>query len=318
MSRRAKPLTMVGEPRDGFPHSARHYPRYDSTDMPDAGSNSDSRAPLAIVTGASSGIGREIALRLARRGYRTAIIARRVQRIEELARELSAYAPSEPLPLDLSQPEGIEPAIAGLLARLGPAEVLVNNAGAGQYARFLDTSPQTERALMQVHYFSAAAMIRAVLPGMLRRRHGHVINIASISSKMGPWGHSTYASAKAAIVSLTQTLAAEHAADGVHFSYVNPGIVATEFFNDPHLASVAERNASRHLAPAAVAEAVVRLLDRPRLELCIPRHYRLLDWINALSPTLAHWLVARESRPVMTKQASPIDADAQPAPHEPG
>ncbi|MCX5658134.1 MAG: SDR family NAD(P)-dependent oxidoreductase [Planctomycetota bacterium] len=275
--------------------------------MPQSSSISGNDAPLAIVTGASSGIGRETATLLARRGYRTILLARRAQRIEALAQELSAFAPSEALALDLSQPGAVESAAPALLARVGPVDVLVNNAGTGQYTPFAETPVETERQLMQVHYFSAAALIRAVLPEMRRRRRGHVINVASIATKMGPWGHSGYAAAKAALVSLTQTLAAEHGRDGIHFSYVNPGIVATEFFNDPTLAPVAQRNTRRRVAPATVAAGVVGLIDHPRLELCIPRHYRILDWINALSPALAHWMVAAGSRP-----AAPLPADPAP------
>ena len=148
---------------------------------------------------------------------------------------------------------------------------------------------------MEVNYFASVATLRAVLPGMLERRRGHVINIASMATKMGPWGHAGYAAAKAALVSLTQTLAAEHHGEGVHFSYVNPGIVDTEYFDE--LGGLAERVRRWRISPDVAADRIVALLDRPRLELCIPAHYRLIDVLKALHPSLAHRIVRSQSRP---------------------
>ncbi len=257
----------------------------------------DTAMPLAVVTGASSGIGRGVAELLAQRGYRTVLIARRMDRIAVLAKELARWAPSVAQTLDLADDGAIAAAMANLAAEHGPVSVLVNNAGYGLYKPFLDCSEDDFRRLMEVNYFAAASMIRGVLPGMLRQRRGHVINIASIATKMGPWGHGGYAAAKCALVSLTQSLAAEYGDQGIHFSYVNPGIVQTEFFDNPSYQPIAART-GRHAIPVQrVAKAIVGLLDRPQLELCVPRHYRILEWIKALSPELAFKLVAKNSRP---------------------
>jgi short-subunit dehydrogenase len=260
------------------------------------GMTSNDPRPLALITGASSGIGESVARRIAARGLRTLLVARRVDRLERLAAELTKIAPSFAVPMDLADAETVEPAIARLLEEHGPAQVLVNNAGFGRYVPFMDHSHEDHRRLMEVNYFAAVAMLRAVLPGMLLRRRGHVINIASISAKMGPWGHAGYSAAKAALVSLTQTLAAEHSDDGLNFSYVNPGIIDTEYFDE--LGSLGARVGSRKIPADIVAEGIVGLLDRPRLELCIPRHYRFLDLIKALHPGLAHRMVRHQSKPL--------------------
>jgi len=256
--------------------------------------SSDTR-PLALVTGASSGIGARVAERLAARGLRTLLLARRVDRLDELATRLCRHAPSVAVGLDLSEAETVEPAIARLLEEHGPADVVVNNAGYGHYSRFLEHEPADHRRLMEVNYFAVVAILRAVLPAMMSRRRGHVINIASMSTKMGPWGHAGYAAAKAALVSLTQTLAAEHHGEGIQFSYVNPGIVDTEYFDT--LGTLRARVSRWKISPDVVARRIVGLLDRPRLELCIPAHYRLLDVITALHPSLAHDIVRKQSRP---------------------
>lgn len=259
------------------------------------GVTSNDPRPLALITGASSGIGERVARRLAARGLRTLLVARRIDRLERLAAELGAIAPSVAVAIDLAQADAVEPAVARLLEEHGPAQVLVNNAGFGRYGSFLEHAPEDHRRLMEVNYFAAVATLRAVLPGMLQRRRGHVINIASISAKMGPWGHAGYSAAKAALVSLTQTLAAEHPDDGLHFSYVNPGIIDTEYFDE--LGGLGERVGTRKIPADVVAEGIVGLLDRPRLELCIPRHYRFLDLLKALHPGLAHRIVRDQSRP---------------------
>ena len=277
--------------------------------------------PLALVTGASSGIGRQVATELARRGYRTLLVARRRDRIEALARELSAFAPAQAVPLDLADAEAIEPTVTALLGQHGPVRVLVNNAGYGLYRRVLECTPDEHRRLMQVNYFAAVSLIMAVLPRMLPLGGGHVINIASISTKTGPWGHGAYAAAKSALVTLTQTLSVEYAGTGVHFSYVNPGMVDTEFFDAPEYAALARRYRRRAISAERVARKIVRLLDRPELELCVPRHYRVLDWLGALSPGLLSRLVGGASRPQPITAAPDAarrgDADTPSASNEP-
>jgi short-subunit dehydrogenase len=261
---------------------------------------SESAAPLALITGASSGIGRETATLLARRGCRTILIARRSDRIAALAAELSRHAPSSAVTLDLAEADTIEPVMNTLLAQHGPIEILINNAGGGICSPMLDQPLSAHHLMMQVHYFAAVAMIQRMLPSMLERKRGHVINVASISTKMGPCGHAAYAAAKCAVVSLTQTLAGDYAGRGVHFSYVNPGIVRTEFFDNPGYEGMIPQVKTHGIAPLRVARGIVKLLDHPRLELCVPRHYRALDAIKAISPRLAHWIVARNSRARIT------------------
>lgn len=264
---------------------------------PQADHLNDSPAPTALVTGASSGIGAEVATLLAERGYRTVLVARRVDRLADLAARLSALAPSVAVAADLADPGGIEPTLRPALERHGPIEVVVNCAGNGLFAPFLGQSVEQQRRLFEVHYFAPVAITRLVLPDMVRRRRGHVINIASMAAKMGPWGHSSYAAAKAALIAMTQSLAAEHRDDGVQFSYVCPGIVDTAFFARPEYDELRGRVRRYAVSPTMAARRIVGLLDRPRLGITIPGHYRLLDLVAALSPRFASWLVQQHSMP---------------------
>jgi len=254
----------------------------------------------ALITGASGGIGAHIAERLAHRGYRVILTGRDRAKLEALAERIGEAAPCVVYPLDLADVDAIAPAVDDWRAQYAPIEVLVNNAGGGFYHRFVDQPPERHARLMQVNYFAPVALMRLLLPAMLQRRRGWVINIASMSAKVGPWGHGGYASAKAALISLTQTLAAEHHGEGVHFSYVNPGIVQTPYYDRSEAGHLLQSMRRHAISPDRVARAVERLLDRPRLAGCVPWHHRAIDWLSAVSPQLAHTIVRRQSRPGKT------------------
>lgn len=257
----------------------------------------ESHLGAAVITGASSGIGREVAKLLAKRNHTTILIARRADRLNALAQTLSADAPSYTWPMDLTDSQRIEPTMQAIEQKHGPVNVLVNAAGQGLLKPFLEQTHDDLMRQMQLHYVAAAQMIHSVLPGMLQRRQGHVINIASIAAKVGPWGHSTYAAAKSALATLTHTLTAEYGGAGVHFSCVFPGVILTEFFDQPTYAGLAEQIKKHGVSAEKAAEQIVRLLDRPRLELIIPRHYRVIDWLKCIAPSLMHGKIARQGRP---------------------
>lgn len=245
-------------------------------------------------------MGRAIAIELASKGWATVLIARRSDSISALASELSQRAPSVPLCLDLCHTAAIGPGVAAFLGEHAiEPDALFNNAGFGIYAPFERQSAADHEALWRVNYLGAVEMTRALLPVMLQRRRGHVINIASMSTKVGPWGHAGYSASKCALVSVTEVLACEHPAakTGVHFSVVNPGIVATPYFEADSFRPLWPRVKHRVIPPERVARAAVRLLTRPRAEICVPWFYRTIQWINALSPSLARRIVAAESRP---------------------
>lgn len=250
----------------------------------------------AIVTGASSGIGRAVALRLGKRGFRMLLIARRQDRLQALAEEISGDPPPIVVALDLSDPHAIRETIP-TFETYHPISVLVNCAGVGQYKAFLDQGEEDFHRLMQVNCFAAVDLIRAVLPRMLACRSGHIINIASISAKMGPWGHSAYAASKSALVTVTQSLAAEYTPGGIRFSVVYPGVVKTEFFHRPEYDVLLDRILRHAIEPDRVAAVVERLLDQPRLEVYVPWYYRFLDGLHFLCTEAAHRIVARASRP---------------------
>jgi short-subunit dehydrogenase len=252
---------------------------------------------LALVTGASSGIGAQIARGLIRRGYRLILLGLHADPIHQIVDEMDAADRCVVLGADLAETGIIDRMVPRLLQQHGSPAVLINCAGQGIYRPFAQHSIDDHRRLMQINHFAALQLIDLVLPRMIARGSGIVINVSSMASKNGAWGHSAYAASKAALAALTQSLAAEHAGTNVHFCCVYPGIVATPYFHRPETAGLWEIVRSRAIPAAVAAERILSLLDKPRLELHIPRFYRVLDWMRAVAPRLTHALIARESRP---------------------
>ena len=187
--------------------------------------------PTALVTGASSGIGREITKLLAQDGYDLVLVARGAGKLEELARDLTAdsHVRVQVLPKDLADPDA-PAAIAAALAAAGVAiDVLVNNAGFGVYGPFAETSGAEELELLRVNVLAPTDLTKRFLPGMLSRRRGAILNVASTAAfQPGPLMAVYYAS-KAYLLSFSEALANELAGSGVTVTALCPGPTITNF-----------------------------------------------------------------------------------------
>jgi hypothetical protein len=187
---------------------------------------------LALVTGASSGIGQAFAERLAGDGYDLVVVGRRLDRLEELAASLS-HVSVRPLAADLSTDDGVD-AVAGVCAA-EPLTMLVNNAGVAHYMPLADLPAGKARELVNVKVLAPTMLTRAALPGMQARGEGTIINVAGMIAFSGPAPQSVmprravYAGTLAYLVAMSQTLHAELEGTGVRVQVLCPGVVATEF-----------------------------------------------------------------------------------------
>ncbi len=259
------------------------------------------RLPLAIVTGASSGIGLHIARLLAERNYRTVLIARREKRLDDLAAELSRFSPSVALPMDLADVDSIDAALAPVFESEGPASVVINCAALGVYAPFEQQNTDVLSRIMRINHEAPVRIIRAAWPGFVElKRLGqvvHVMNICSSSARVGAWGLAGYAASKGAMRALTEVLASEHHNDGIRFTLVYPGIVATPYFEQPNM-DILWQIVKRHaISPEHVARKVVDAIGTRRTVMYVPAHYRLIDLLYALSPAAALRIVRQQSQP---------------------
>ena len=185
--------------------------------------------PVALVTGGGRGIGREIVLALAREGCNIAVAARssdQVTATAETARGLGVQAMA--LALDVTDAEMITRVVAAVGTRLGPVNVLVNNAGIAESAPFAKTDPAFWDRHLRVNATGPYLLTRAVLPAMLERRWGRVINIASLAGLYGAPYVAAYTASKHALVGLTKALATEVSGKGVTVNAICPGFAATD------------------------------------------------------------------------------------------
>jgi NADP-dependent 3-hydroxy acid dehydrogenase YdfG len=206
--------------------------------------------PIAVVTGASRGIGRAIAIRLAGE-FDIVALARSAGQLDELAREIGSRGGAcRPIAVDLRDREAIAKALQGV-----EAEVLVNNAGLGPVKPFLELSSDEWHTMVDVNFNALFHVTRALLPGMMKRRRGHVVVIGSIAARSAFVGGTCYAGTKHAAQAFVECLNLEVRDRAVKVSIVNPGSVATEFShrNDP----------SWMLSPEEVAESVAHVIDTP-------------------------------------------------------
>lgn len=187
---------------------------------------------LALITGASAGIGAAFARIYASHGYDVALTARRLDRLEALAAEIrmrfgvEAYAISA----DLADPGGVDTVLAAIAAEGRDIDALVNNAGYGLPGTFDKTSWADQSAFLQVMLTSVCEMTHKVLPGMVERRFGRIVNVASLAGLApGSAGHTLYAATKSFLVKFSQSLHLENLANGVHASALCPGFTLSEF-----------------------------------------------------------------------------------------
>ncbi|MES2834552.1 MAG: SDR family oxidoreductase [Pseudomonadota bacterium] len=205
----------------------------------------------AVVTGAGSGIGRATAERLAEAGCQVTLIGRHVGRLSETRDRIgdAAFA----APADVTDADALTAAVEAGRDRFGPVDILVNNAGAASSAPFLKTDADAMRAMLALNLEAPAEAARLVLPGMLTRRWGRIINVASTAGLKGYPYVSAYVAAKHGLVGLTRALALEVAAKGVTVNAVCPGFTDTDLVARSVEAIVGKTGRSEEDARAALA-----------------------------------------------------------------
>jgi short-subunit dehydrogenase len=256
----------------------------------------------AVVTGASSGIGREFALELARRGYAVIAVARRADRLEALAAEArTSGGHIEPLAADLTTGEGIQTVVER--AEGCELELLVNNAGFATYGGFEGVDVDRHLALVELNVAAVVALTRGLLPALVARGGG-IVNVASQMGfqPMPYWA--TYAASKAFVLSFSEALAEELRDRGVRVTAVAPGFVGTEF------GSVAGTSGSvgrlPQLEPRRVVKAALRANARGRVVTVVGGTYRVLTVTGRLLPRAAmRRLMATTMRPRESPAAAP-------------
>lgn len=239
-----------------------HYPRVDLD------------GAAVIVTGGAQGIGQATARALAARGARVAIGDLDEIGAEKTAAELGGTG----MLLDVTDTDAFADFVARVEDELGPVAVLVNNAGVMPNGGFLDLDPATDRLTIDVNLFGVVNGMRAVLPGMVERRRGHVVNVASLAGKFPVKGLAIYNASKYAVVGLTAATRLEFADRGVSISAILPSAV------DTALASGLDMRPIPKVKPEAIARAVVDSVGHRHAETAVPGYVGALAAAAALVP----------------------------------
>jgi NAD(P)-dependent dehydrogenase (short-subunit alcohol dehydrogenase family) len=244
------------------------------------------RDSTAVVTGASRGIGRAIALDLARGGADVVLVARNEDRLREVADRVAELGRrAHVVPCDVTDPDAVARAAARAFAALGAIHILVNAAGIGVWKPFLEITPEEHETMMATNYWGTFWWIRHVLPAMVERGTGVIVNISSGAGKFAFGVTSGYSASKFAVTGLSEALYREHRSRGVRVCCLHPGNVRTDFW-DPATIRLSEVppivRFSPKISPAAVARNVRLVVWTGIPVRTFPVFLALLVRINAL------------------------------------
>ena len=235
---------------------------------------------VAIVTGASSGIGAAVAVDLARRGARVVAVARREDKLAETVDACRAHSPeSVAHPADVSDRDACEGVVKTTDSLFGRIDVLVNNAGISIHKNAARTTVDEIERVMAVNFFGAVNLTMAALPGMIERGGGSVVNVTSVAGYVPNAGESAYGASKAALSRWSHGLAVDLDRTGVHVGVLSPGPIDTEIWSlDEELTYD-----GKLYPPQVVADGVAKMVEKRLTHLTVPRQYGA---VGALYPLL--------------------------------
>ncbi len=240
---------------------------------------------VAIVTGASSGIGKAICFELAKSNTRLVLAARRIELLEDLAKELSAVE-TLPCSTDVTDTTAVNNMARQAIERFGQIDYLFNCAGSFTAGGLGDLGEDEIAGMIDLNYLGTVRCIKAVVPAMQKQGSGHIINLSSMLGKLVIPGSSAYSASKFAVAGMSNTLRPELAHDGIHLSVIYPGFVHTPMIC-AHLDSVQNSILYRKTAnytPEKAAKAILKAVSKRKRELIIPPQNIMAAYLYALMP----------------------------------
>jgi uncharacterized protein len=237
---------------------------------------------VVLVTGATSGIGWETALAFRAEGAKVAGTGRDAARLGALRKEVPLA-----IQLDVTDEAAVDAVPDEVERALGPVDVLINNAGIGLFRSFQETSLDDVRRVMEVNLFGAIRMTRAILPGMIERGRGLVVNVASVAAQRGYPNHTAYCASKHALMGWSRSLHKDLRSTGVGVTVVCPPAVRTPFFENAGYMTFDEDHPGLvPMKPDAVAEGIVEAAAARRRESVLSPRARILWALDAFAPNL--------------------------------
>jgi uncharacterized protein len=239
---------------------------------------------VVLITGASSGIGRCLAVDLAAQGAIVVGCGRSLDRLQALSKEFERrIASATVIKCDVAQLDQVRAMVTNVLSEFGKIDILINNAGVGMRKPFVETSIGVIEEMMKINYLGTVYCTHEVLPSMIARRSGHIVNISSVAGKIGTLNVAGYCASKFAINGLSESLYYELKPLGIDVSVICPGPVRTDF-NKPFTDIPPKSPASLVVSPEFVSAAVIKAIERKRFEVVVSRRLALICWLKNLMP----------------------------------
>lgn len=246
--------------------------------------------PVAVVTGASSGIGAELARALAAKGWHCVLLARREERLRPLAEQVGG----EYELCDVADRTAVEATAARVLDRHPHVKLLVNNAGVGARTNFVDGDPDVLESVMRTNYFGGIWCLRAFLPGLEAAAPSDVVNVVSVAGAVAFPPSGPYSASKHAQIAFSRATAAQLARRHIRVHTVKPGFVETEGFPQAWLPRPMRRLV---VGPERIAAHIVDSVEHARAETSVPAYYGVAGWLQALMPNVLARVLSGRRRP---------------------
>ena len=248
-----------------------------------------------IVTGASSGIGRAIAIGLAEKGARVLASARREGRLQRLTAEIAESGGSASYCVgDVTVPGDRQTLVDRACQELGGLDALINNAGLGGMGEFHQADPERVRQVMELNFFAPVELIRMVLPQLRNGRSPIIVNVSSVLGHFAVPNKSEYCASKFALHGFSDALRAELTAEGIDVLLVSPSTTATEFFDVATSDGKPQAKLpKRAMPPSLVARKAIRAMELGKREIILSAGGQFMVWVDRLFPWLSARLVAR-------------------------
>jgi len=255
---------------------------------------------IVWITGASSGIGKELTKQLAERGAKIVLSSRRADVLEKIRDELPGGKERHWIaPLDLADADALVDKAMSRLAEIGTIDILINNGGISQRSMFLETDFSVFRRIMEVNYFGTVALTKAVLPGMVQRKSGCVVSISSVAGKVGSKLRTGYSGSKYAVIGFMDCLRAETHQYGIHCLTVCPGFIKTNIAVNALDASGNPQQRKDEVIENGMSakeccEEIIKAIEKRKDEVIIGKGFSALaPTIKRFFPKLFNYLSAR-------------------------
>ena len=253
----------------------------------------DFKNKVVLITGASSGIGKETAIQFAKLGANIVLAARRKEKLEQVENELKKFnVITLVCQCDVSKKEQVEQLSKTVLEKFDSIDVLVNNAGFAIYGSVSDLSIDEIQSQMETNYFGMIYCVKNFMPTMLKQKSGHIVNVASVAASFGLPGIASYCASKHAMLGFSEGLKHELKGTGVGITVVSPIMVRTDFFDHPSFEKMPKYSPTS-LSSKTVAKAIIKAAKSKRLEIIVPSVVRGAVWMKHTFPYFINPVVGK-------------------------